>query len=148
MSIKNLSYTIENFDEHIAVKSNTNPLVEKTFEIGRFRYYPNFIVGEFNEGAHVTKQNAAEPIQLAQEIYGTEKPLVYISHRLNSYSMDPVGYQEVSKLFPNFKGFAIVSKNRYRRMIAKLEKLFIKKPIAVFYDLDEALVWAESLLNE
>lgn len=124
-----------------------NPVVEKTFEVGHFLYYPNYIVGKFNEGVHVTKKNAAEPIQLAQEIYGEDKPVVYISHRVHSYSMDPVGYQEVSEMFPNFKGFAIVSKNKYRRMIAKLEKLFIKKPIAVFYDMDKAFEWADTLVN-
>lgn len=130
------------------VETKFKPILEKTFSVGRFLFYPKFIVGEFNEGVHVTKKNAAEPIRLAQEIYGTDKPLVYISHRLHSYSMDPVGYQEVSKMFPNFKGFAIVSENRYRRMLANLEKLFIKKPIAVFYTLEGAYEWAETLLNK
>ncbi len=122
--------------------------MEKTFSIGRFLFYPNFIVGEFNEGVHVTQKNAAEPIRMAQEIYGTDKPLIYVSHRLNSYSMDPIGYEAISKMFPNFKGFAIVSENRYRRMIAKLERLFIKKPIAVFYDLESAFEWGETILVE
>lgn len=129
-------------------KTKTKPINEKTFSVGRFMFYPNYIVGEFNEGVHVTKKNCIEPLRMAQEMYGTEIPLVYISHRLHSYSMDPVGYKEVSEMFPNFKGFAIVSENRYRRMLAKLEKLFIKKPIAVFYDLDNAFVWSESILNK
>jgi len=130
------------------VKTKIEPIIEKTFSVGHFLFYPNYIVGEFNEGVHVNKENSAEPIEMAQELYGSDIPLVYISHRLHSYSMDPVRYQEVSKMFPNFKGFAIVSNNRYRRMVAKLEKLFIKKPIAVFYELDSALEWAENLLKK
>ncbi|QCX01624.1 hypothetical protein FGM00_16450 [Aggregatimonas sangjinii] len=121
-------------------------IAEYNFTVGRFRYYPNIIIGEFNEGVHVTKENAAEPIRLAKELCGTEKPLVYISHRLHSYSMDPTGYEAVTKMFPNFRGFAIVSNNRYRRMLANLERLFIKRPIRVFYDLDRAFQWAETLL--
>ncbi len=109
-------------------------------------FYPNIIVGEFVEGAHVTKQNAIEPIMIAKQIYGDLEPIVYISHRRFSYSMDPVGYGEVVKMFPNFTGFAIVSQKKYMRMLAALEKLFIKKPLKVFYDLDSAFIWADELL--
>lgn len=123
-------------------------IAEHHLEIGKFLFYPNILVGEFAEGCHVTKKNAWQAIQLAQKLYGDTKPLVYVSHRVHSYSMDPMGYKEVVEMFPNFKGFAIVSQNKYRRMIASLEKLFIKKPIKVFYSLDEAFLWAGELLEK
>lgn len=123
-------------------------IVEHKLEIGKFLFYTNIVVGEFYEGAHVTKENAIEPILISQRIYGDCKPIVYISHRLNSYSMDPVGYKEVVDMFPNFKGFAIVSQNKYRRMLASIEKLFIKKPIGVFDNMDSAFFWAEKLLEK
>ena len=123
------------------------PVLEQTFSIGRFLFYENFIVGECHEGVHVTKENAAEAILLAQEIYGAETPLIYISNRLHSYSVDPVGFQEVAKIFPNFKGSAIVSANRLRRMTVKFEKLFIKQPVEVFHNLEKAFEWGEALLN-
>ena len=123
-------------------------IVEHKLDIGKFVFYANIVVGEFYEGVHVTKENATEPIQIALQIYGDKEPIVYISHRLHSYSMDPVGYGEVVKMFPNFIGFAIVSQNRYRRMLANIEKLFIKKPIGVFYDMESAFDWAEGLLEK
>ena len=123
-------------------------IVEHKLDIGKFVFYTNIVVGEFYEGVHVTKENATEPIQIALQIYGDKEPIVYISHRLHSYSMDPVGYGEVVKMFPNFIGFAIVSQNRYRRMLANIEKLFIKKPIGVFYDMESAFDWAEGLLEK
>ncbi|WP_273568921.1 hypothetical protein [Maribacter halichondriae] len=123
-------------------------IIEHELDIGRFLFYTNIVVGEFYEGVHVTKENAIEPIQLAQQIYGTTEPIVYVSHRLNSYSMDPVGYGEVVKMFPNFIGFAIVSQNRYRRMLASIEKLFIKKPIGVFHDMESAFNWSQDLLEK
>lgn len=133
---------------HILIPKKRELIVEHDLDIGKFSFYPNYIVSEFAEGVHVTKANALQPIQLAQKIYSDQRPFIYVSHRLHSYSMDPVGYGEVVAMFPNFRGFAIVSQNRYRRMLANLEKLFIKKPIAVFYTLEDAFVWAEELLEE
>jgi len=123
-------------------------IVEHELKIGKFSFFQNIIVGEFYEGVHVTKSNAIEPILIAQQIYGEYKPIVYISHRRHSYSMDPIGYKEVVDMFPNFKGFAIVSKNKYRRKLAALEKLFIKKPVSTFDNLDSAIFWAKKLLNK
>jgi len=122
------------------------PIAEHDLDVGKFTYYPNFIVGEFKEGTYVTFENAIVPIQLAIELYGNDKPIVYISHRLHSYAMDPVGYKEVIDLFPNFKAFGIVAKNKRRRMIARLERLFVKKPIGVFEDMDSAMLWAEEII--
>jgi len=124
------------------------PLLEHDLDVGRFVFYPNIVVGEFKEGIHVTFENAALPIQIAEMTFGSQKPLVYISHRLNSYSMDPVGYREVVELFPNFKAFVIVAENKRRRMLAHLEKLFIKKPIKVFDNLEQAIEWSEEFLEK
>ncbi|MEO1010467.1 MAG: hypothetical protein AAFX53_04125 [Bacteroidota bacterium] len=117
-------------------------------EIGRFRYYEHIVVGEIEKGIHVTFEKAVVPLQIGEQIYGTEKPFVYISHRLNSYSMDPIGYRDAIKLFPNFKGFAIVAQSNRRRMLAHLEKAFMKKPIGVFDNLQSAFFWAEKLLAD
>ncbi len=123
-------------------------IVEHVLNIGKFQFYSNMVVGEFFEGVHVTHENAVKPIQIAKELYGDSEPIVYVSHRLHSYSMNPVGYHRTVQLFPNFIGFAIVSENKYRRMLVSLEKLFIKKPTAVFYELGQAFEWAGELLEE
>lgn len=123
------------------------PLVEHHLDIGNFAFFQNIIVGEFAEGVHATFENASFPIQIATQLYGAKHPVIYISHRKNSYSMDPTSYKEVVELFPNFKAFGIVTQNKRRRMLANLERLFIKKPIRVFDNLDEALLWAETFLR-
>jgi len=131
----------------ITPNSEQDFIIEHKLEIGTFLFYTNIIVGEFYQGVHVIKENAIEPIIIAQQIYGDYKPVVYISNRQNSYSMDPTAYKEVMDMFPNFKGFAIVSQNKYRRKLASLEKLFIKKPIGVFDNMNSAFYWAEKLLK-
>ncbi len=124
------------------------PIVEHSLEVGHFTFYQNIVVGVFSEGVHATFENATIPIQIATQLYGTEEPIIYISHRKNSYSMDPVGCREVVDLFPNFKAFGIVALNKRRRMLANLERLFIKKPIRVFDNLEAAFIWAEELLMQ
>ncbi len=121
---------------------------EHNLDIGKFTFYQNILVTEFKEGIHVTFENAAFPIQLAQMAFGTENPIVYISHRTNSYSCDPVRYREVVDLFPNFTAFAVVTKNRRRRMLAKLERFFIKKPIGIFNNMEDAIEWAHEQIEK
>lgn len=130
------------------IHTKLTPIAEHRLDVGRFVYYPNFVIGEFNEGVIATFETALVPIQLALDIYGNDKPIVYISHRLHSYTVDPVGYKEFYDLFPNFEGFAIVATNKRRRMLAQLEKLFVKKPIRVFSDLDGAMLWAEEIIEK
>ena len=117
---------------HTLTSKKRELIVEHHLEIGKFSFYKNVVVGEFAEGVHVTKENTIRPITLTQQLYGDKTPIIYVSHRLHSYSMDPIAYAKVVSMFPNFKGFAIVSENKYRRMLANLEKLFIKKPIECF----------------
>lgn len=117
-------------------------------EIGRFEYYQNYIVGKINEGVHVTYEAAAEPLQVGAQIFGYGKDFIYISDRTNSYSIEPTGYYDASKMFPNFKGLAIVAKNKRRRMLANLERLFMKRPIKVFENLEDAFTWANELLQK
>jgi hypothetical protein len=130
------------------IHTTRTPIAEHKLDIGLFTFYQNILVGEFAEGVHVTFENAAIAIQIATQFYGTEAPFLYISHRKHSYSMNPVGYKEVLELFPNFKAFGIVAKNKRGRMLANLERLFVKKPIRVFDNLEEALLWAEGLLQQ
>lgn len=130
------------------LRTKQTPIVEHSLDVGHFTFYRNIVVGSFAEGVHVTFDNATIPIQIATQLYGSGEPIVYISHRKNSYSMDPVGYKEVIDLFPNFRAFGIVALNKRRRMLANLERLFIKKPIRVFDTLDAALTWAEEILAQ
>ncbi|MCJ7466989.1 MAG: hypothetical protein MUO53_09895 [Maribacter sp.] len=131
----------------MVAKGHQKLLAEHNLAIGRFLFYEGIVVGEIYEGVHVTIDNAAIPFHLAEEQYGKEKPVVYISHRLYSYSIDPVGYYKgLNRQFPNLVAFAIVSQNRSRRMLAKFEKLFIKKPVEVFNTMESAFMWAEKQL--
>lgn len=128
-------------------KTKRNIITTIETDIGRFDYYSNMVVAEVKEGAHVGTDEAIEPLQAGAQVFGYGVNFVYISHRLNSYSIDPTGYYEAASMFPNFKALAIVATNRRRRMLANLERLFMKRPIYVFSNLEDAFQWAEEYLE-
>jgi hypothetical protein len=121
------------------------PLVEHELDLGRFLYYENFSIAEVSEGVHLSPEKMQKLLRIAEDVYGDDIPFVYISNRIHSYSIDPLGYYEAIKMFPNLKGYAIVSQNNRLRTLAVLEKLFIKKPVRVFENLEKAVTWAEQI---
>ncbi len=75
------------------------------------------------------------------------RPFVYITNRINSYSVDPQIYFETSKI-KNLAGFAVVSKKYKAKSNAEIEKMFFSKPFEIFGDLDSAKKWATQLLED
>lgn len=116
-------------------------------EVGKFTFYSNIIICEFKEGVHVTFENSALPMQLAQMAFGVEKPIVYISHRTSLYSWDPVQYKEMLDLFPNIIGLAMVAENKKLYNLAMKERHLVQKPIALFDNMNACLAWAKELLS-
>ncbi len=125
-----------------------NPISDYDLEIGRLTLYPNMVVGEIKEGMHIAYENFNIASQIIAEEYKGTVPFIYISNRTHSYSMDPVAYKELLPLFPNLKGFAIVTESKRRRMMSNLERFFINKPMRVFSTLEEAIIWANKLLEQ
>lgn len=124
------------------------PLVEHKLDLGRFVYYPHMSISEVSEGIHMDSKNMSKLLQIAKDVYGDDIPFVYISNRIHSYSIDPLGYYEAIKMFPNLKGYAIVSQNNRLRNLAVLEKLFIKRPVRIFDDLEKATKWAQQIITK
>jgi len=79
--------------------------------------------------------------------YFNNKPFVYISNRINSYSVDPTVYHETTKI-DNLIGIAVVSKNHRQRKLTELESKFFQKRIKYFTDINKALEWKNKLLEK
>lgn len=124
------------------------PILEHNLAAAKFVFYQNMAVVEGIEGTHVTFEKVSNVLRVAEEVYGNDIPFVYISHRIHSYSIDPIGYYEAIKSFDNLKALAIVTSSKRTKMIANLEKLFVAKPIRVFDDLDSAILWAEEIIEK
>ncbi|WP_044626319.1 hypothetical protein [Neotamlana nanhaiensis] len=115
-------------------------------EIGNFYIYKNYLVVEMNEGITVTPDSNNILVDIVDTFY-VDKNFVYITNRINSYAVDPSVYKQTS-LIENLVGFAVVSTNSLSLSNAEIEKLFLNKPFELFTDIDEAITWAKSILEE
>ncbi|OZV68624.1 hypothetical protein CA834_09160 [Winogradskyella aurantia] len=116
-----------------------------TFDFCEMSIYSNYVVVVMKEGVNVIPEYNEVLIEVTDTYY-KDKPFVYITHRVNSYSVDPKIYFETAKI-ENLKGFAVVSKNYKAKVNAKIEKMFFNKPFEIFRELDEAISWAELLVK-
>lgn len=124
------------------------PILEQETAIGRFVFYPNIVVGEIKEGVHATYENAKETFQLGAEIYGKENEFIYISHRINSYSVDPIWLFKAKKQFPNCKGFVLVADRKGKEKFSRIERLFLKINLVLQDNLENAITWADQYFTK
>ncbi|WP_179377017.1 hypothetical protein [Winogradskyella wichelsiae] len=113
------------------------------FDFCNLTVFDNYIIVNIKEGINVTPDRNNTLIDIT-ETYFLNKPFVYISNRINSYSVDPKVYLKTSKI-KNLEGLAIVSSNYQAKVNAEIEKMFFKKPFEIFSELEEAIVWAHKI---
>jgi hypothetical protein len=117
-----------------------------TFKICEMTVYDNYVVNVIKEGITVTPDLNDILLKVTASHF-KDKPFVYITHRINSYAVDPQIYYETSKI-ENLKGFAVVSSDYKAKVNAQIEKLFFKKPFETFVTLEDAFKWAHTLIKE
>lgn len=108
-------------------------------------FYEYYMVAVMNEGVNVGKDENEVLIQYAKDYY-KNKQFVYITNRINSYSVNPNIYPRTAQV-KSLVGFAVVSKDYKTKANTKIEKMFFNKPYEVFMNLDDAIKWAEKLVN-
>ena len=131
-----------------SLRSIQKPITTHQTEIGQFILYPNIIVGEIYQGIHITYENTLPVVHLCRQYYDNDEPVVYISNREYSYSKDPLGFLKALKQFPNIIAFSIVAQSKQGKMVAKLERFFVKRPLVIFDTLEDAFLWAENFLEQ
>ena len=96
-----------------------------------------------NEGVTVSTEHNKSLTEVAKT-YFPKTPFVYITHRLNSYSVDPQIYFKTEKI-ENLIGFAVVSQNYQAKLNAQIEKMFFTKPFLIFSEIEDAVEWASQI---
>ncbi|WP_370101729.1 hypothetical protein, partial [Xanthomarina gelatinilytica] len=99
-----------------------------------------------NEGVTVNPEINSVLEELAVNHF-QDKKFVYITHRVNSYSVDPNIYFKTSQI-PNLVGFAVVLGRKIRLDNIALEKMFFSKPFKSFKSLNKAIEWANELCSK
>jgi len=124
------------------------PMIVKEYQldIGTVQVFEDYMVSMFNDGVTITLEMAYQIIGIA-EIHFREKDFGYISHRKNSYAIDPNIYTYIRGL-ENLKAFAIVSKKEIDMHNFDIEKLFYKKNMEFFIEFDNAMSWVKKRLKK
>ncbi len=111
----------------------------------RLELYENYVLAVMHEGIVVDKTNNEILVEIAENYY-KDTPFVYITHRKNSYSVDPIIYIKTSQI-KSLKGFAVVSDTPIQKISVKYEKHFFSKKFCHFYSLEEAIAWKQEVLK-
>lgn len=115
------------------------------FDFCEIEIHDDYIIVTMNEGLTVLPKHNAVLVHVV-DTYFRNREFVYITHRINSYAVDPTTYFETSKI-SNLRGFAVVSKGYKAKANAEVEMLFFTKPYKIFDDLEEATQWAETTIH-
>lgn len=118
---------------------------EIELDFGKVYAYENILIAKLDEGILFDVESNKKLLQIGQEIF-EDKPYGYISHRVNSYAVDPMVYME-SAANENLKAIAVVSESEITRKNAEgVEKKFYKDNncFEVFQTLEEAVAWIKT----
>lgn len=118
---------------------------EYYLDVGKIQVFDNYMVSIFDEGATLTLERAYQIIGIS-EIHFRDRAFGFISHRINSYAIDPIVYTYLREL-DNLKAFAIVSSKEVDMHNFNIEKMFFKKPMKFFIEYQNALDWVRRRLR-
>lgn len=104
------------------------------------------LVSELHEGVLLDVENNRKILNLGQQIF-EGRAFGYISHRINSYAVDPMVYRESAE-HEQLRAIAVVSEKEMARKSAQLEKNFYtnKNPFQIFSSLEEAKTWIKEVV--
>lgn len=120
----------------------------QVFDFGTFYFFDGVIVGELNEGITFSYKEAKKFIDVALEYYGPDKNVVYVSNRVNSYSVRPTDWVKINNTLQTLIAVGVVHYSTFSKSIFNIEKLFYKKPFKGFESLEDAFVWAKHIVHK
>lgn len=115
-------------------------------DFGLIEIFEDYIKVTINEGVTVSPEHNDVLLEMVEKHY-KNKAFLYLTHRINSYSVNPTIYLETAKI-ENLIGFAVVSDNPIQIKQTKLEKAFFNKELRRFDDVESALQWKNELLDK
>ncbi|AXT53775.1 hypothetical protein D1818_24225 [Aquimarina sp. BL5] len=114
-------------------------------DFGLIEIYDDYIKVTMNEGITVSPEHNDVLLEMVRKHY-KNKAFLYITHRVNSYAVNPTIYLETAKI-QNLVGFAVVSNDPRQKIQTKLEKAFFKKEFRQFDTMTSALQWKDEILK-
>ncbi|GAA4272328.1 hypothetical protein U6A24_20905 [Aquimarina gracilis] len=116
------------------------------FDFCHVEIHHDYILSVMNEGVIVSPEFITQMSFMANKHY-KDKFFVYITHRVNSYSVNPISYFEGNKI-KNMVGFAVVSEDPKQQSLSKIERTFFDKELQYFDTLQAALQWKDEVIKK
>jgi archaellum biogenesis ATPase FlaH len=119
---------------------------ELNYDFGDFYLFENLVVAEIKSDIVFNWENHAKQVvtEISNLYEDNGKNIIYISNRINEYSVVPSDWLNFFKYSNTLKGYAIISQNQSHI----LEKLFFKSKMRRFNTLDKAIAWAHAILQQ
>lgn len=116
-------------------------------DCGVLRVHDRILINEMDEGALLDVETNRKILKIGSEIFEKEV-FGYISHRINSYAVNPMVYRDSAE-HPLLKAIAVVSESEMRRENARIEQQFYtnKNSFQIFSSLEEAMTWMNEVLS-
>jgi hypothetical protein len=119
----------------------------REFEFGVFYYFEGLVISEMKEGVELKWYNAKQAVEASQDFFGKNAPITYISNRINNYSIVATDWVKFFKNRQQLANYAVVGQTQSSFASLVLERMFFKKSIVQFQDLEEAIRWGLSKSN-
>lgn len=114
----------------------------REFEFGIFYYFEGLVISEMKEGVTMNWNMAQKAVAAAHEIFGEDKPLAYISNRINKYYVVPSDWAKFYKHRHQLSFYSVVGDTKGSFASLVLERMFFQNSIKQFSDLEEAVAWS------
>lgn len=114
----------------------------REFEFGIFYYFEGLVISEMKEGVTMNWNMAQKAVAAAHEIFGEDKPLAYISNRINKYYVVPSDWAKFYKHRHQLSFYSVVGDTKGSFASLMLERMFFQNSIKQFSDLEEAVAWS------
>lgn len=119
---------------------------EFNYEFADVFLFDGFIISEIKNGITFSWDDHAALIvkDITKYTNSDGHDLVYLSHRIHSYSVQPMDWLKFYRNEFNLKGYGVIGYKKQSFINTVIENLFFNKNIVKFTDLDSAIQWAKS----
>lgn len=110
-------------------------------EFSTLEFFDHYVISRLKEDVVFDRPQVQQLVQVCNDYFGN-RGFVYISKRVNNYSVNPTIYFKLKEEVKSLCGIAIVSQRVSALNMAAFEKNFAKVPFEVFLELKDAEDWA------
>ena len=115
--------------------------------LGEFEFFEDYFIGRINDGVNAGSSFVDALSELIHKHYHGQ-PVIYISDRINSYSLDPLATEDLIKRNNICFAGVVVYSQQQENMFSFEEHLIDGITMCHFVSLDAALCWSKQKLQE